>query len=488
MINIKKILMVLIGAGTMALALSAGALNTEQASAQETECEHEYKEVVIKPTCTHEGYTTHFCLLCGYEYTDNYTAASGHRYTSEETAPTCTEMGYITYTCTVCGYSYRDNYKPERGHSYETEVKESTCTEGGYTKYRCTECGDTYIADYTEETGHKYEVRTLPATCVAYGYTLHRCETCGDRYVTDYKLPLGHDFMEQRIEATEEKIGYTKYVCKNCDYSYVTDFVTSGDNGYIEEKPDEPDEEEHTHEYNVEIVTKEEEKTFTIKAICECGAEGKTEYSVYTEKANGEQTELTADETGKYDYSELEGYEEIVVKDKQGEEVVRKEIPREEPPKHNHEFEYHIEQRAEEGYILVTKRCGCGEEQTAKIEAYFIEEGGETIKRTSDEQGRVALKGLEKKYTVEVRTETEEVIASFALDLTRQPSDSSETEDNTGDSESGTTGATEPATNLDLVIGLIAGALLLAVTGIAIFLIIRKKNKNNNNKNEKNNK
>lgn len=51
-------------------------------SAEQTECEHSYESVVTPPTCVNGGYTTHTCTLCGDEYTDSETAATGeHNYT-----------------------------------------------------------------------------------------------------------------------------------------------------------------------------------------------------------------------------------------------------------------------------------------------------------------------------------------------------------------------------------------------------------------------
>ncbi len=45
----------------------------------ETEHKHSYTEVVISPTCTEKGYTTHTCA-CGDTYIDNELAALGHDY------------------------------------------------------------------------------------------------------------------------------------------------------------------------------------------------------------------------------------------------------------------------------------------------------------------------------------------------------------------------------------------------------------------------
>ena len=107
---------------------------------------HEYTETVVAPTCTERGYTEHVCS-CGSSYKTDYTAALGHDYknglctrcgakdpsahTHDYKAvvikPTCTERGYTTYTCSVCGDSYKGSYVDPLGHDY----KNGTCTRCG---------------------------------------------------------------------------------------------------------------------------------------------------------------------------------------------------------------------------------------------------------------------------------------------------------------------------------------------------------------------
>ena len=47
---------------------------------EETPCPHNYLFVVIDPTCTKGGYTTHTCTLCGDSYNDSEVAPLGHAY------------------------------------------------------------------------------------------------------------------------------------------------------------------------------------------------------------------------------------------------------------------------------------------------------------------------------------------------------------------------------------------------------------------------
>ena len=70
---------------------------------------HSYKETVVKPTCTEDGYTLHQCS-CGEKYQDSTKKMLGHKYTSKTVAPTIEAKGYTQYTCSACGHQYKDNY------------------------------------------------------------------------------------------------------------------------------------------------------------------------------------------------------------------------------------------------------------------------------------------------------------------------------------------------------------------------------------------
>ena len=65
---------------------------------------HNYKAVVVAPTCTAKGYTKHTCTRCGDSYTDSETAALGHKWNSGVVTvdPTTTSEGKKKFTCTLC--------------------------------------------------------------------------------------------------------------------------------------------------------------------------------------------------------------------------------------------------------------------------------------------------------------------------------------------------------------------------------------------------
>lgn len=63
--------------------------------------------MTIDATCINEGYTEHFCTLCGYSYVDNLQNKLEHIYDCVITAEaSCISNGIKTYTCSYCGDSY----------------------------------------------------------------------------------------------------------------------------------------------------------------------------------------------------------------------------------------------------------------------------------------------------------------------------------------------------------------------------------------------
>lgn len=98
-----------------------------------TDCQYSYvgdetpatghKEVTDKAvaaTCTEPGLTEgKHCETCGEVLLkQEETQALGHSYQDVVTKPTCTEQGYTTHTCAICGDSYVDGDMDALGHSY----------------------------------------------------------------------------------------------------------------------------------------------------------------------------------------------------------------------------------------------------------------------------------------------------------------------------------------------------------------------------------
>ena len=98
------------------------------------ECDHEYTDEVVEPTCCQKGYTVHTCGKCGFKYCDTYTEALGHAWDEGEVTKeaSCTENGEKTYTCEVCGET-RTEVICATGHDYE----DGTCTHCGEAEKPC---------------------------------------------------------------------------------------------------------------------------------------------------------------------------------------------------------------------------------------------------------------------------------------------------------------------------------------------------------------
>ena len=75
-------------AGCTLSALGINGLYFMQGSVQ-TGCVHSYESVVTPPTCQSGGYTTHTCTLCGDEYTDSETPATGEHYYENRKCVVC---------------------------------------------------------------------------------------------------------------------------------------------------------------------------------------------------------------------------------------------------------------------------------------------------------------------------------------------------------------------------------------------------------------
>lgn len=81
----------------------------------------------VAPTCTAEGYDSHSCSLCGYEYRDNQKAELGHelgewQFTGDHTNPdgVHTHARFCTHGC---GYSVPGEC------TFSTRTTDPTCTE-----------------------------------------------------------------------------------------------------------------------------------------------------------------------------------------------------------------------------------------------------------------------------------------------------------------------------------------------------------------------
>lgn len=194
------------------------------------------KDIVTKPTCTTNGYTTHECSVCGYSYIDSYVPAMGHNhvytnlgngthrvtckndplevsviedhsYTVTVVNPTCEAEGYTLHECKLCGYSYKDNIIPAKGHHYvyrpdDTVTHTATCTNDA--------------SHIIKEAHDTIDVVTAP-TCTTEGYTTHTCKVCNFVYKDSVIPAKGHHYTWIIDKNAEVGVAGSKHEqCTNC--------------------------------------------------------------------------------------------------------------------------------------------------------------------------------------------------------------------------------------------------------------------------------
>lgn len=185
---------------------------------------HNFNDVVVEPTYTTGGYTLHTCVICGYNYKDNYTEPKQHNYSpswshNESThwhqcidpgytnlkkdeanhsyintvvAPTFETMGYTRHTCSVCGYYFDDTYVPAKEHNYSDSWTYNESTHW----HACTDAGYTHLKK--DETNHNMVTTVIEPTTTTSGYTHHECSVCHYYYDDSVVPPIEeHHFSEE---------------------------------------------------------------------------------------------------------------------------------------------------------------------------------------------------------------------------------------------------------------------------------------------------
>lgn len=182
---------------------------------------HKYSDVITKPTCTADGYTTHTCSGCGDSYVDSKVTATCHSWGDWKVTKEATESstGVKERICGSC--KEKDTAttpKLDHSHNYTSVVTKPTCTEEGYTTYTCGTCRDSYVDKKVSATGHSYTHTVTKPTCTADGYTLHRCSICKTSYTDTNVSAKGHSWGDWTTitPATETSTGLTKRTCNVC--------------------------------------------------------------------------------------------------------------------------------------------------------------------------------------------------------------------------------------------------------------------------------
>jgi len=150
-------------------------------------------------------------------------------------APTCESQGYTVYSCTECGYTYTSDHVAPTGHDTRTLITSPTCDSEGYTLNYC-HCGYSFISDITPPTGHTLECKVTAPTCTSEGFSEYSCSYCGYSFKCNSVSPVGHSFTSTRTLPTATTAGYTQYVC-SCSYEYIGDYTYYSDileNAYVD--------------------------------------------------------------------------------------------------------------------------------------------------------------------------------------------------------------------------------------------------------------
>lgn len=177
---------------------------------------HIYKDIVVNPTCTENGYTLHICQRCGHSEKGEILEALGHDLKGVTTEATCTANGKVVYSCQNegCHYTYTTIIQSS-GHKWVEESRlEATCSTTGLITYKC-HCGATHTEELpTIEHDYK-EVSKVEASCGKTGLITYECH-CG-KTKTEVISALSHKWKEiEKVLPTEEKDGYIKYECEHC--------------------------------------------------------------------------------------------------------------------------------------------------------------------------------------------------------------------------------------------------------------------------------
>ncbi|MBP3570477.1 MAG: hypothetical protein J6M42_00825, partial [Clostridia bacterium] len=202
---------------------------------------HSYGSVVMSPTCTTGGYTTHTCSVCGHAYTDSEVTATGHtEVVIPAVASTCTEEGLTEGTkCSVCDEIITAQQTvPATGHTNETiPAVAPTCTETGMTEgVKCSVCHAVLETQHTVlALGHTEEIiPAVNATCTASGLTAgKKCSVCGEVLAAQQTIPAtGHTYTAVVTPASCGERGYTTHTCNICGDVRVDSFVEVRDHEY----------------------------------------------------------------------------------------------------------------------------------------------------------------------------------------------------------------------------------------------------------------
>lgn len=182
--------------------------------------------------CGEYGVRARKCTECEEIIETEMIAAPEHQFTKTVTAPTCLENGYTTHTCSICGFNYKDTIVPCAGQhtpgEWETKTA-ATCAEDGKRVKSCAVCGELLEEETVQATDHPNRewIRISEPTCDESGLREQKCKDCGETVDTEIIAPLGHQYSATVTEPTCTENGYTTFTCSECGHSYTAESTTA---------------------------------------------------------------------------------------------------------------------------------------------------------------------------------------------------------------------------------------------------------------------
>ena len=176
-----------------------------------------YTRIQTQPTCDTVGVAAYTCTVCNRPVRVELPAL-GHTNTTILVKSTCTKDGYKAVHCEICYKELSREVLPALGHAYDETFVDSTCTEDGVRNFVCASCGDTYT-EIIPAKGHTGETTTVEPTCTEDGYVLTVCAVCKTELNREILPAFGH---------TEEGgvctvCGETLFVCGDANGDGVLD-------------------------------------------------------------------------------------------------------------------------------------------------------------------------------------------------------------------------------------------------------------------------
>lgn len=158
---------------------------------------HSYKNVVTKPTCTTDGFTTHTCTVCGREYVDTPVTKLGHDYTEKivddahlKSEADCTTSKIYYFDCSRCEANAKDDPDAQDKTFFEgaplghdvgnwTYNNDATCFADGTETGHCSRCDlDVTRTAIGTKLTHSFTNYVLDgnANCLADGTETAECD------------------------------------------------------------------------------------------------------------------------------------------------------------------------------------------------------------------------------------------------------------------------------------------------------------------------